>query len=526
MHTRRIARFRPRRAPSSERPELLRKVLMYGGSALVALAAVALVWGLWWVPEQFTNNAFLELQQKYSDQHFEDGQRVERHWMEFPYLAPFTQGDEAWVQAFLVQQPLVAALFERKNPDRVWVREGDRLIRMTDSPELQRYRQWHAKAEAARRFQWTPPDTDNPEAGQVAVTVLLGDRYALLKRWEPGSPRVEEALHRVFGAKAPSRIGLVHKNTQTIIETLLKQPWGAEPNYQVDPVRVHNSPITFSGASDLFGEGWTLEAMPWRTELRQLGAQFTAKQWTARGISAAVALALAGGIWLRWRVRRRETLDADRLAALTHSLKTPLAVLKFRCDSLRLGRVKGDQAEVELMRISEEVDSLTAMIGQGLAAIRGVPGSGPQKEVSPVWLMSVAEDLHGAFETEGRLLELLFCGDSGKANLSSLRPALQTLLENALHHGKGKVVMESSRKGRKFFLRVSDEGPGLDSLQLEALGKPFMRFRSEGSEGFTREGMGLGLSLLCQVAQQEGWGLNFSSEPGKGFHAQLTLESA
>lgn len=524
MHTRRVTRFRRRRA-LDKGPSLWQRVASHGGAILVTLACLVLGIGLWWAPIQLTQNYYQKLQDDYGTLHFADGQKVERHWMALPYLAPFVRGDEPAVRQFLHEQPLVVALLDRLESRRLWLRQGDRMVPAPDSKQVQLYRAWITQAEVAQRFQWTPTTEHDPEHEQIPSTVLLGDQWIAIKRWVPGSPLVEEALHRVFGNHAPVRVGVQHQDDAVESKRVPIQPWGDEPAYQVDPGRMNRAPLGFIGTSDALGENWVFQGIPWSGEIKAVRREYFRKQWTTRIVAILVAGTLAGGLWLRRRARQRALLDADRMAALTHSLKTPLAVLKFRCDSIRLGRLEGDQAEAELLRIGEEVDNLTQMIEHGLSAIHGEGAVGPQRTVDAAWLMDVAEDLHPAYEADGRPLELKLCPDAGRAALPSLRPALHTLLENALFHGGGRVTLETWRKGRRFFLRVSDEGPGVEPEQLAAMGKPFMRFRREGKEGFSREGQGLGVSLLCQVAHREGWGLAFASAPGRGFQTTLTLEA-
>jgi two-component system sensor histidine kinase QseC len=200
--------------------------------------------------------------------------------------------------------------------------------------------------------------------------------------------------------------------------------------------------------------------------------------------------------------------------------------LKFRCDSLRLGRLSPERADEELLKIGDEVDHLTTLIETGLRVIRGGGPSGPRGQATRAWFQEVAEDLRPGFELEGRELELRLATDPGHAPLPSLRAAVLTLVENALGHGKGRVILETWRSRRKLCIQVSDEGEGLELHQLKALGKPFQRLREQGKEGFQREGLGLGLSLLIQVAEQEGWGLSFSSAPGEGFSALLEVPAA
>ncbi|MBK8724634.1 MAG: HAMP domain-containing histidine kinase [Holophagaceae bacterium] len=524
MLSRRVTRFQPRRGDA--KPTVWQQVQQYGGMALLMLAGTFVALGLFWAPKQLAANHRQLLMDQFFSKHFEDTALVEKHWQALPWLPNFETGDEPGVREFLRKQPLVVAVLNRLETRSLWVRDGNRLIRASESPQTQTYRTWITQAEMAQRFQWLPATADDPDHDHIASTVLLGDQWIVIKRWEPGTTAVEAALRQTYGAKPPIRIGL-------IIESRLKrglpvEDWGGEPNIQVDPGHLLQNArwVYMPAASDYFGKQWTIFAVPWEAQQAQFRAEISTRIWIARGTAIGVALLMVLGLWLRHRARQRALLDMDRLASLTHSLKTPLAVLKFRCDTLRLGRMSPDQTDEELIKLGEEVDRLTVIIETGLTALKGEASDGPRGVVGREWLQDVAADLEVAFEAEGRQLELNLSEESGQAALSSLRSALFTLMENALFHGEGKVTLESWRNRRRFVIRVSDEGHPLDGSQLEALGRPFMRFRQKGMEGFKREGQGLGVSLMCQVADREGWGLVFSSGNGKGLIATLEIPNA
>jgi len=330
-------------------------------------------------------------------------------------------------------------------------------------------------------------------------------------------------LRLAFGKDPILRAGLVLPNNSN--QGAVRYDWGSEPNLQVDPTRIEQSFFRVPLTVRSFDE-WLLYAVPFRSQEEILIRRANRAYMMGAIGSLLVGASMGLGLWLRYRARQQAVLNADRMAGLTHSLKTPLAVLKFRCDTIRLGRLSQDQADAELMKLGEEVDHLTHLIENGLQAIRGVRESGPQELVTPGWLEDVATDLIAAFEADDRKLELQLAKENGKASLSSLRTALLTLLENALFHGDGKVRMQSQKVRNRLQIRVSDEGLGLNKVQLNAIGKPFLRLRNQGREGFEREGQGLGVSLLCQVAQREGWGLTFASAPNHGFVAIIEIRCA
>lgn len=524
MRIRRIARFKPYRS-RKQGPSISQRILNWGGVAFLLLAGAALAYGLFWAPRQFAINRMNEVLQAYSDRHMPEMARVEQHWMDVPVLQEFERGNEPVVLDYLQKQPLVEAVLDRWGNRTLWIREGGRLVKAPDTPTAQMYRAWIAQAETYPRAQWTPLSNQDPDHDRIPSSVVRGDQYMVIKRWRPGTHRVTEALRQVFGEAAPLRVG-IRRASEANRRNIPKQPWGKDPNLQADPARINEALVTIPTLSDYLGEGWELVGVPFAAELAQFRMQYARLRWTAWSVGFAVALFVALGFWLRHRSQKRALLDADRMASMTHSLKTPLAILKFRCDTLRLGRLTQDQADEELLKLGSEVDNLTLMIENGLRVIRGSNESLPATEVGPDWLRDVADDLEPAFEAEGRKLELHLDEAKGYAPLPSLRSAMFTLLENALFHGKGTVVLESAPLRNRLQLRVSDEGDGLEPHQLKALGKPFLRLRQQGKEGFQREGQGLGLSLLCQVAEKEGWGLAFASSPGQGFHATLEIPTA
>lgn len=524
MRSRRISRFKPYRS-RKQGPTASQRILNWGGVALLALAGVALAYGLFWAPRQFAINRMLDVIQGYTDQHLPEMARVEQHWMDVPVLQEFERGNEPVVLDYLQKQPLVEAVLDRWGNHTLWIREGQCLVKAPDNATAQMYRAWIAQAETYPRAQWTPSSDQDPDHVRIPSSVVRGDQYMVIKRWRPGSPQVTEALFQVFGADAPLRVG-IRRASDADRRNIGKQPWGEDPNLQADPARINEALVTLPTLSDYLGEGWELVGIPFAAESAQFKAQYARLRWTSWSAGLAIAVFVALGFWLRHRSQKRALLDADRMASMTHSLKTPLAILKFRCDTLRLGRLTQDQADEELLKLGSEVDALTLMIENGLRVIRGSNEILPSAEVDPAWLRDVVEDLEPAFESEGRKLELHLDETKGRAPLPSLRSALFTLLENALFHGKGTVVLSSTPFRKRVQLRVSDEGDGIEPHQLRALGKPFLRLRQQGKEGFQREGQGLGLSLLCQVAEKEGWGLSFASAPGEGFHATLEIPIA
>lgn len=518
MPRRTFTRFRTLpRLEASRGP--LASFLSSSSTLVIWLVGLALAILLVWYPKVWATERTTEENQPWQDAQWALLDRIERNWEALPFPPAFATGEEPVLKTYLAKNPLVFGLRNRANGS-TWIREGDRLVPEAQHPMGAKFDSWFRMAEQTPTFQWFTPKALDPEHGRCVNMVLTSGPWMALKRWELGSPAVEQHLRQLIPEDAPVQVGL---RPQAMDRWPKREAWGAWPNRQMDPFRLNQHNTVYQEATtNAFGEGWSIAVYPSREDRVSFYYQFRRTLLFAYAFAAFIGLSVGAAALLRMKARKRAALEADRLAALTHSLKTPLAILKFRCDSLRLGRLSPDKADEQLLRLGGEVDHLTMVIDNGLRAIKGDESAGPASEANPAFFREVAADLEPAFEAEERTLLLHLCEASGEASLPSLRSAVATLLENALAHGAGTVTLETRRLRRSLLISVKDEGPGLSAEELEALGRPFQRFRAAAAEGFMREGLGLGLSLLIQMAEREGWGLVFISE-ASGLTVELRI---
>jgi signal transduction histidine kinase len=173
------------------------------------------------------------------------------------------------------------------------------------------------------------------------------------------------------------------------------------------------------------------------------------------------------------RIEELVAAHKSLLAHTSHELRTPLARIRM---ALELGK---DKRELE-----RDIAELDALIEEILLASRleAVPSIESSEEVD--LLAAAAEEAaHYDVEVQGEPLLL-----RGEARL--LRRMIRNLLENARRHGAPPI--EVSIKNRE--LRVCDRGPGVPSAERERIFEPF----------YSRRGVGLGLSLVRQIARRHG----------------------
>jgi signal transduction histidine kinase len=212
-----------------------------------------------------------------------------------------------------------------------------------------------------------------------------------------------------------------------------------------------------------------------------------------------------------------ETLNAmlDRLdTALTrertfvgdasHELRTPLAILKSELElALRRGRTP-EELTAALQSAAEETDRLSRLADDLLVIARSDGGRLP---VRPERLRAVdlLETVRGRFAARaGQAGREVVVEDAGGLWITGdrrlLEQALGNLVDNAMRHGSGRVVLSSEANEEGATLHVADEGHGMPP---DFLPHAFERF-SRADQGRSGGGSGLGLAIVDAIAQAHG----------------------
>lgn len=182
------------------------------------------------------------------------------------------------------------------------------------------------------------------------------------------------------------------------------------------------------------------------------------------------------------------------LGAIGHDLKTPLAALRVRIESV--------EDETERERMAATIEDITRSLDDILSLARVGRPSDPREQAELSALVaSVVEE----FEDMGQPVEL---GATERIALplrsTWLRRALRNLIGNAVRYGGGARV-SLSREGRSAAVRIDDDGPGIPDEDIAQMMEPFTR--GEPSRNSETGGAGLGLTLARAIADQHGGSL-------------------
>lgn len=224
--------------------------------------------------------------------------------------------------------------------------------------------------------------------------------------------------------------------------------------------------------------------------------------------------------------RLAEAYEAEQrfVADAAHELRTPLAVL-----SLRLQRAKLDGA-LDWSAVDQDLAQVNRLAGQLLDLTRKEHARQvTDVAASPVVNLSrIAREAAAAVvplaEEAGRRLDVelpAFLRVRGRPD--DLRDMVRNLLDNALVHGRGPVILAGQvgvarDGGKEAWIVVRDEGPGVPAGLGEAV---FDRFRKGSPES---TGNGLGLAIVREVVRGHGGTVEFL--PGPRCQVRIALPAA
>jgi len=211
------------------------------------------------------------------------------------------------------------------------------------------------------------------------------------------------------------------------------------------------------------------------------------------------------------------------VADASHELRSPLAILKMELEDALSGEKSAPELRAAIASSNAEADRISHL-ARDLLTLAQADGGGLGIERAQLRIDETIRRVRQRFVRRA--------GSQGRTILASVpsaiivhadplrvEQALSNLLDNALRHGQGTIVL-SAESGRGFVdIRVADSGPGFPEHYLHAA---FERF-SRPDQGRTGDGTGLGLSIVASIARAHGGEAYVTNRIGGGADAWIRL---
>jgi two-component system sensor histidine kinase BaeS len=215
----------------------------------------------------------------------------------------------------------------------------------------------------------------------------------------------------------------------------------------------------------------------------------------------------------------QEELRRKLTANTAHELRTPLSAIRAELEGILDGFIPLQKDSMqslyaETTRLRSILDAMEELSHAEASAITLVR---QRFELGP-FLKNIAERFKGIFNEKKVRLEMESeAGLSIEADPDRLSQILINLLTNALKATpqEGVVRINAYKKEAQIFIQVSDTGKGIKKEDLPYIFERF--YKAE------KGGLGIGLTIVRELAEAHGGSITAESEPGNGSVFTLIL---
>lgn len=249
-------------------------------------------------------------------------------------------------------------------------------------------------------------------------------------------------------------------------------------------------------------------------ELQQLGERFNAM--------ASELQASYGGLERQVQERTRELSDANQaksrlLAAASHDLRQPLHALNLMVAQLQLDAGAAERERLS-QRIGQAIGSINTLF-DGLLDVSKLDAGviRPEPQAFAVQQLLDRMDITCSAAARDKGLELRIRAHAAWTHTDPvlMERILGNLVGNAVRYTRsGGLLVACRRSAEGLRLSVWDTGIGIAPDKLARIFDEF--YRVEGAESESREGLGLGLSIVARLADLLGHRVQVRSVPGRG----------
>ena len=250
-------------------------------------------------------------------------------------------------------------------------------------------------------------------------------------------------------------------------------------------------------------------------------------QYAGEGITFLLMI-LAGAVYV-FRVIKRHLVQSEQqknlMIAITHELKTPIAVTRLNLETMQMRKLEFSQQQKLIRSSIQEANRLNNLCSNMLFMSQLNSGdSSLTKET--IDLSNLADDCAADFITRypDRKIELdlqseiIITGDK-----LLLQLAINNLLDNAIKYsGKEDVVLiKVFKDNKKVKLQVIDQGIGIKEFEKKKVFEKYFR-----GSAMQAKGTGLGLYLTKEIVKQHHGIISIKNNEQRGCTFEIQLKSS
>ena len=198
----------------------------------------------------------------------------------------------------------------------------------------------------------------------------------------------------------------------------------------------------------------------------------------------------------------QEELRSNLISDVAHELKTPITGLTGQLQGIKDKVFKLDDKRIDML--IKEMNRLNELVNT-LNEHTRIKSSLPDLNIVPLNIYEIVNQIYATHEKLLKDKEINFHNEikegqvlSGDKNL--IMRMIINIIENAIYHSEGKNIYVSMDNSA---LIIKDDGKGIPQEEREKIFERF--YRIEKSRNRKTGGLGLGLSMVKEIAMAHGW---------------------
>jgi len=232
-------------------------------------------------------------------------------------------------------------------------------------------------------------------------------------------------------------------------------------------------------------------------------------------------------------MQEKENFRRDFIGNLAHELKTPLFTSQSYILTLVDGALKDEKVNLKYLKIAEKAIERLIFIVKDLDLITKLESEGLKLEKSKFNIISLINNVFEMLELQAskKKITLALGSKNIKVNVNGdqekIHQVLTNLIENSVKYGRESGTTEVSVENiveNKVIVRITDNGNGIQKVNLKRLFERFFRIENSGSR--STGGSGLGLAIVKHIIDAHNEKIYVESDYGVGSEFSFTLEKS
>ncbi len=250
-------------------------------------------------------------------------------------------------------------------------------------------------------------------------------------------------------------------------------------------------------------------------------------QYLGEGLTF-LAITLLGTFFVYRAIRRQLNFQQQQqnfMMAITHELKTPIAVAKLNLETLQKHQLPEEKKQKLIHNTLIEANRLNGLTNNILVSAQ-LESDRYRSTTDRIDLSNLFDMAVGDFEERfpERVWRVSIEDDIYvKGDMLLLQILVNNIIENAVKYSPKNTVIECilNREGKHAIIRIIDEGAGIPAVEKQKIFEKFYRIGNESTR--TAQGTGLGLYLCKKIAKEHKGSIRVLDHSPRGTNFVISL---